>query len=105
MLRLTSENATWGYRRVHGELVGLGYKVSASTVWKILHTAGVDPAPRRNGPTWTQFLTNQAQVILACDFFHVDTIGLNVSLSCSSRRSPPVGFTYCVPHPIRPGSG
>jgi putative transposase len=76
VLRLASENATWGYRRVHGELVGLGYKVSASTVWKILHTAGVDPAPRRNGPTWTQFLTNQAQAILACDFFHVDTIGL-----------------------------
>jgi transposase InsO family protein len=54
----------------------LGYRVSASTVWKILHTAGVDPASRRNGPTWSQFLTDQAKAILACDFFHVDTIGL-----------------------------
>jgi hypothetical protein len=76
VLRLAFENATWGYRRIHGELVGLGYQVSASTVWKILHTAGVDPAPRRAGPTWTQFLTDQASTILACDFLHVDTIGL-----------------------------
>jgi len=57
VLRLASENATWGYWRIPGELVGLGYQVSASTVWKILHTARVDPAPRRHGSTWTQFLT------------------------------------------------
>jgi hypothetical protein len=76
VLRLACENATWGYRRIHGELVGLRYQVSASTVWKILHTAGVDPAPRRNGPTWTRFLTDQASTILACDFLHVDTTGL-----------------------------
>jgi putative transposase len=75
VLRLAAENPSWGYRRIHGELVGLGYRVSASTVWKILHTAGVDPAPQRAGPTWTQFLTNQAKAILACDFLHVDTIG------------------------------
>ncbi len=76
MLRLAAENATWGYRRIHGELVGLGYQVCASTMWKILHNAGIDPAPRRNGPTWTQFLTSQAKGILACDFLHVDTTGL-----------------------------
>lgn len=76
VLRLAAQNAAWGYRRIHGELVGLGYRVSASTVWKILHTAGIDPAPRRSGPTWTQFLTSQAKAILACDFFHVDTVGL-----------------------------
>ena len=76
VLRLAAENATWGYRRIHGEMVGLGYQICASTVWKILHTAGVDPAPRRTGPTWTQFLTDQAKAILACDFLHVDTIGL-----------------------------
>jgi putative transposase len=57
-------------------LVGLGYGVAASTVWTILTKAGVDPAPRRAGPTWTQFLTAQAKGILACDFLHVDTIGL-----------------------------
>jgi len=54
----------------------LGYQVCASAVWKILHTAGVDPAPDANGPTWTQFLTSQAKGILACVFLHVDTIGL-----------------------------
>jgi putative transposase len=74
VLRLASENPTWGHRRIQGELVGLGYQVTASTVWKILHDAGVDPAPRRSGPTWRQFLTAQAHTILACDFFTVDTV-------------------------------
>ncbi len=55
---------------------GLGYRVAASTVWSILTNAGVDPAPRRTGPTWTQFLSAQAKGIMACDFLHVDTIGL-----------------------------
>ena len=63
-----------GYRRVHGELVGLGYRIGASTVWKILRTAGLDPAPRRTGPTWRQFLRAQAHGIVACDFFTVDTV-------------------------------
>ena len=76
VLRLAAENPTWGHRRVHGELVGLGYQIAASTVWKILHQAGVDPAPRRSGPTWKQFLTAQAHTILACDFFTVDTVFL-----------------------------
>ena len=76
VLRLAAENASWGHRRIQGELVGLGYQVAASTVWKILHQAGVDPAPRRAGPTWKQFLTTQAHTILACDFFTVDTVFL-----------------------------
>jgi hypothetical protein len=59
---------------VHGELVRLGHTIAASTVWKILRQAGVDPAPRRAGPTWTQFLTAQARAIVACDFFTVDTV-------------------------------
>jgi putative transposase len=77
IVRLATENPTWGYRRVHGELAGLGYQIGASTVWKILNSAGIDPAPRRAGPTWAQFLHTQAQAILACDLFHLDTITLH----------------------------
>lgn len=76
VLRLAAENPTWGHRRIQGELVGLGYRVAASTVWKILNRAGIDPAPRRCGPTWRQFLTVQAHTILSCDFFTVDTVFL-----------------------------
>ena len=76
VLRLAAENASWGHRRIQGELVGLGYRVAASTVWKTLHEAGVDPAPRRCGPTWPQFLTALAHTILACDFFTIDTVFL-----------------------------
>jgi hypothetical protein len=56
IVRLSSENPTWGYRRVHGELVGLGYRVAPSTVWAILRRNGIDPAPRRSGPSWSEFL-------------------------------------------------
>jgi putative transposase len=63
-----------GHRRIQGELVRLGHTIAASTVWKIPHQAGIDPAPRRTGPTWRQFLTNQAHAIVACDFFTVDTV-------------------------------
>jgi putative transposase len=66
----------WGHRRVQGELVRLGHRIAASTVWQILHDAGIDPAPRRSGPTWRQFLTAQAKAVLAVDFVHVDTVFL-----------------------------
>ena len=68
VLRLARENPGWGYRRIHGELAGLGVKIAASTVWQILKASGIDPA-RRTGPTWSQFLRSQAGAILACDFF------------------------------------
>jgi hypothetical protein len=63
--RLARENPEWGYRRIHGDLAGLGIKVAASTVWEILKKAGIDPAPRRSGRTWSQFLRSRAEAILA----------------------------------------
>jgi len=74
VLRLARENPEWGYRRIHGELAGLGVKIAASTVWEILKKAEIDPAPRRSGPTWSQFLRSQAEAILACDFFTADLL-------------------------------
>ena len=72
-VRLARENPLRGHRRIHGELTKLGVAVAPSTVWEILHAAGIDPAPRRSGPTWRQFLHAQAAAILAVDFLHVDT--------------------------------
>ena len=73
-VRLAKENPLWGYRRIHGELTKLGVTIAPSTVWEILRTAGIDPASRRAGPTWRQFLHAQASGILAVDFLHVDTV-------------------------------
>ena len=67
--RLARENPEWRYRRIHGELAGLGVQVAASTVWEILKASGIDPSRRRAGPAWSQFLRSQAEAILACDFF------------------------------------
>jgi hypothetical protein len=72
--RLARENSTWGYRRIHGELLVLGVKVAASTVWEILHEAGIDPAPQRTSTTWVTFLRSQAHAILAADFFETVTL-------------------------------
>src|SRR3954466_7237906 len=74
VIRMATENPTWGHRRGQGELVRLGHRIAASTVWQILHDAGVDLASRRSGPTWRQFLTAQAKAVLAVDFLHVDTM-------------------------------
>ena len=74
VVRLARENPLWGHRRIHEELMELGVKVAPSTVWEMLRAAGIDPAPRRSGPTWRQFLAAQAAGILAVDFLHVDTM-------------------------------
>ncbi|GAA3353695.1 hypothetical protein GCM10017744_008220 [Streptomyces antimycoticus] len=75
-LRLARENPRWGCRRIQGELARLGHRIGASTVWKILTADGFDPAPRRGGPTWREFLTSQAGAIIACDFLHIDLVDL-----------------------------
>jgi putative transposase len=98
VLRMARENRTWGYRRIQGELFGLGHQVAASTVWKILNSAGIDPAPQRSDPTWRQFLAAQAHAILAVDFAHVDTVFLRrlyllVVIEHSTRRVHLAGMT------------
>ena len=98
VLRLATENTGWGYRRIHGELTGLGYRVAPSTVWRILKHAGLDPAPRRSGPTWREFLNAQAAAIVACDFFTIDTVFLRrlyvlFFLEVGTRRVHLAGIT------------
>ncbi|MHB2024792.1 MAG: hypothetical protein ACYCO3_15980 [Mycobacteriales bacterium] len=74
VLRLSAENPTWGHRRVQGELARLVDAIAHSTVWEILHAAGVDPAPRRTGPTWRAFLSAQVDRLIGCDFLTVETV-------------------------------
>ena len=76
VLRLAGENPTWGYQRISGELAGAGIGVPPGTVRDILKRAGLDPAPRRDGPAWGQFLKARAAGVWACDLFHVDTVFL-----------------------------
>jgi putative transposase len=105
VLRMARENPRWGYRRIQGELVGLGHTIAASTVWTIRNRAGLDPAPRRTGPTWRQFLSAQAHAILAIDFAHVDTTFLRrlyvlLVIEHDRRRVHLAGSP-----PTRPGPG
>ena len=98
VLRIATDNPAWGHRRVQGELVKLGHPIAASTVWQILHDAGIGPAPRRTGPTWKQFLTVQARGILAADFVHVDTVLLHclyamIVIEHGTRRVHLAGIT------------
>ena len=98
VIRIATDNPGWGHRRVQGKLVKLGHQIAASTVWQILHDAGIGPAPRRTGPTWKQFLTAQARGILAADFVHIDTVLLRrlyalVVIEHGTRRVRLAGIT------------
>ena len=79
-LLLATENPSWGYRRIHGELTLLGITIAASTVWEILKTEGIDPAPHRVTVTWAAFLRSQAEAILAMAF--IETITLTGQRQC-----------------------
>jgi putative transposase len=104
VLEMARDNSGWGYRRIHGELSGLGYTVAPSTVWQILKDAGINPAPERSGQTWRAFLEAKAKTILAVDFFHVDTVFLRLYvlffIEHGTRRVHLAGITA---HPT--GSG
>jgi transposase len=103
ILQLTRENAQWGHRRIQGELARLGHPIAASTVWEILHAAGIDPAPRRAGPTWREFLMNQAEGIIAVDFFHLDTaLGRRLyALAFLEHGTRHLHITGVTAHPTR----
>jgi transposase InsO family protein len=98
VLRLARENPSWGYRRVHGELITHGVAVAASTVWEIFKQHGIEPAPQRDRQTWASFLRSQAHAILACDFFTATTLTgttyyVFVVIEHTSRRIRVLGVT------------
>jgi putative transposase len=101
VLRLARENPRWGHRRICGELAKLGFRVSPTSIRRLLAEAGLEPAPRRSGPTWRQFLRSQAGSIVACDFLTVDTILLRrfyvlFFIAHANRR---VWFAGCTRNP------
>src|SRR6266566_3208352 len=100
-LRLARENPRWGHRRICGELAKLGFRVSPTSIRRLLARARLDPAPRRAGPSWREFLHVQAASIVACDFFTVESVFLRryyalFFIAHSSRR---VWFAGCTANP------
>jgi putative transposase len=99
--RLAKENPRWGYRRIVGELKGLGVAFSATTVRSVLLEAGVPPAPDRGGLSWRVFLRQQAATTLACDFLTVETAFLQriyvlFFISLATRR---IEYVACMSNP------
>ena len=95
---MAKENPRWGYRRIEGELRKLGVTVSATAIRSLLRAHGLKPAPRRQGPSWKEFLACQASGILACDFFTVETVWLRTLyvlffIELSSRRAHLAGVS------------
>jgi putative transposase len=91
--QMARENPGWGYRRIQGELLGLGIRVGAPAVRRILKRLRIPPAPQRSGSTWRQFLRTQAAAMLACDFFTVDCAVTMPRGGCA--RPGPSSLTGC----------
>jgi putative transposase len=106
ILRLARENPHWGYQRIAGELKQLGLAVSPTTVRKVLGSTDIPPAPERARQSWRSFLHQQAASTLACDFFTVETLGLQRMYCSSSSRWRPGGSSSSPAHPTptSPGS-
>jgi putative transposase len=101
ILRLARENPHWGYKRIVGELKGLGVPASATSVRKVLLEAGLQPAPQRTHSSWRAFLRAQAASTLACDFLTVETVFLQriyvlFFISLATRR---VEYVACSSNP------
>jgi transposase InsO family protein len=101
VLRLARENPSWGHRRICGELWKLGFRVSPTTIRRLLARSGLEPAPRRSGPSWREFLRAQATSIVACDFFRIETVLLRryYELFFVAHKTRRVWLAGCTSNP------